>query len=158
MSTPVLHQPDAAAASSGPALTRAAAMQLVVAGIGADLQAYPALLALLQQQFDAALHHQSAQLGAVAQQIEAATSELDQRRRQRQLLLARLLGPAGRMPQLFALLKPEPRARVEAQWQTLEALLLECKRLGKRNSDLLVDQYSIMQRVLHGEDQIYAPT
>jgi flagella synthesis protein FlgN len=29
--------------------------------------------------------------------------------------------------------------------------------LSKRNGDLLVEQYSIMQRVLHGEEQIYAP-
>jgi flagella synthesis protein FlgN len=36
-------------------------------------------------------------------------------------------------------------------------MVIDCKLAGKRNSDLLVEQYSIMQRVLHGEDQTYAP-
>jgi flagella synthesis protein FlgN len=138
-------------------LSRPAAMQLVLAGIAADLQGYPALLALLQEQFEAALRHQSARLGELAEQIAAAAAALEQRRCQRQLLAARLLGPAGRMPQLFALLKSAPRARMEQDWAALEQMVIDCKRAGKRNSDLLVEQYSIMQRVLHGEDQTYAP-
>ena len=31
------------------------------------------------------------------------------------------------------------------------------KRLNARNSALLTEQFSIMQRVLHGEEEIYAP-
>jgi len=46
---------------------------------------------------------------------------------------------------------------MEGDWKALEIKVIECKRLGKRNSDLLVEQYSIMQRVLHGEELIYAP-
>lgn len=156
--TTALNAADLAAAPPGPALTRSGAMQLLLAGIAADLQAYPALQALLDEQFLAAVRHESARLMGLAEQIAAALAPLDQRRQQRQLLMTRLLGPAGRMPQVFALLKNEPRVIAEQDWATLEQTVIECKRLSKRNSDLLVEQYSIMQRVLHGEDQIYAPT
>ena len=46
---------------------------------------------------------------------------------------------------------------MEADWNTLEQAVITCKAVSKRNADLLVEQYSIMQRVLHGEEQIYAP-
>ena len=39
----------------------------------------------------------------------------------------------------------------------LEQMVLECKRLNARNSEFLTEQYSIMQRVLHGEEDTYAP-
>ncbi len=48
---------------------------------------------------------------------------------------------------------PAPRR----DWVALEQMVLECKRLNARNSDLLTEQYSIMQRVLHGEEDTYAP-
>jgi len=31
------------------------------------------------------------------------------------------------------------------------------REMGRRNADLLAEQYTIMQRVLHGDDQTYEP-
>ncbi|OEZ96945.1 flagellar export chaperone FlgN [Duganella sp. HH101] len=138
-------------------MTRQDAMRLLLAGIADDLLAYPALSALLEQQFDAAVRHRGPQLASVAEEISALVDRMLERRAQRVALVQRLLGPTATMMQAFALLKNAARERMEADWKTLEQMVIECKRLGKRNSDLLVEQYSIMQRVLHGEEQIYAP-
>ncbi|MCP2006493.1 flagellar protein FlgN [Duganella violaceipulchra] len=143
-------------AGAAPA-TRQDAMRLLLAGIADDLLAYRDLRGLLEQQFDAAVRHQGPQLAAVAEAISTVVDEMQERRTQRVALVQRLLGPTSTMSQAFALLKNAARERMEADWATLEQMVIECKRLGKRNSDLLVEQYSIMQRVLHGEEQIYAP-
>ncbi|WP_332856492.1 flagellar export chaperone FlgN [Duganella sp. S19_KUP01_CR8] len=143
-------------AGAAPA-TRQDAMRLLLAGIGDDLLAYQQLRGLLEQQFDAAVRHQGPQLAAVAEAISTLVDVMQERRAQRVALVQRLLGPTSTMLQAFALLKNAARERMEADWATLEQMVIECKRLGKRNSDLLVEQYSIMQRVLHGEEQIYAP-
>lgn len=144
-------------AAPAPAGSRQQAMQQLLDGIAADVQAYAALQDLLEQQFDAAVRHQRARLEQVAEAVSALVEAMEARRVQRVDCAVRLVGPAPSMAQVFTLLKPEPRARLEQQWQDLELRVLACKRLGKRNSDLLVDQYTIMQRVLHGEDQIYEP-
>ena len=138
-------------------MTRQDAMRQLLAGIADDLQAYRELGGLLEQQFDAAVRHKGPQLSAVAEAISTLVDSMQQRRQLRVALVQRLLGPTATMLQAFALLKNAARERMENDWKTLEQLVIECKRLGKRNSDLLVEQYSIMQRVLHGEEQIYAP-
>jgi flagella synthesis protein FlgN len=138
-------------------MSRQDAMRQLLGGIAEDLLAYHSLQGMLQQQFDAALRHRAAELGAVAESISALVDVLQLRRQQRVALVQRLLGPTATMMQAFALLKNTARERMEADWKTLEQSVIECKRLSKRNGDLLVEQYSIMQRVLHGEEQIYAP-
>ncbi|MFS2003048.1 flagellar export chaperone FlgN [Duganella sp. CT11-25] len=138
-------------------MTRQDAMRQLLGGIAEDLLAYRSLQGMLQQQFEAALRHRAAELGAVAESISALVDVLQLRRQQRVALVQRLLGPTATMMQAFALLKNTARERMEADWKTLEQSVIECKRLSKRNGDLLVEQYSIMQRVLHGEEQIYAP-
>ena len=140
-----------------PAPTRQDAMRALLAGIGADLQAYAELGALLEEQFDAALRHQGARLGEIAEQISAMVTAADARRIQRVAIAQQLNGPKATMAQAFGLLKPAARAKMEADWQALEALVIECKRLSKRNAELLVEQHSIMQRVLHGEEHTYEP-
>jgi flagella synthesis protein FlgN len=82
---------------------------------------------------------------------------MEARRRQRVGLVAALLGPEAGMRQVFDLLKGGSRLALESHWSELEHMVLDCKRRNTRNSALLTEQYSIMQRVLHGEDQIYAP-
>jgi flagella synthesis protein FlgN len=139
------------------AMTRQDAMRVLLAGIADDLRAYPALQDLLEQQFNAALRHQAAQLGQAAEAISALVDTLQQRRAQRVALAQRLLGPTANMDQAFALLKQPAREKIESDWKTLETMVVECKRLSKRNGDLLLEQHTIMQRVLHGEDQLYAP-
>lgn len=138
-------------------IARQEAMSRLMRGVADDVAAYGDLQALLDEQFEAALRHQSALLGDLAERITLMCDTLELRRQHRLALVERLLGPAATMSQVFALLKGGSRAALEAHWQSLEKMVVENKRLGKRNSDLLVEQYSIMQRVLHGEEQIYAP-
>jgi flagella synthesis protein FlgN len=138
-------------------MTRQDAMRQLLAGMADDLLAYQSLKDLLQQQFEAAIKHRTTELGVVAEAISNLVDTLQLRRQQRVALVQRLAGPAATMLQAFALLKNAGRERMEADWKTLEQSVIECKRLSKRNSDLMVEQYSIMQRVLHGEEQIYAP-
>jgi flagella synthesis protein FlgN len=132
-------------------------MRLLLQDVAADLRAYQELLGLLEQQFLGAVRHQSTRLEEVAGAILALVEAMEARRRQRVSLVQQLTGPAGTMMQAFALLKSSARERMETDWRTLEGLVLESKRLGKRNSDLLVEQYTIMQRVLYGEEQLYEP-
>lgn len=138
-------------------LTRQDTMQLLLQGVVLDQAAYGELEGLMEQQFDAALRHQRARLEQLADAIMVLVEAMELRRRQRLACATRLLGEQPSMAQVFQLLKPEPRARLEQDWQRLEQRVLECKRLGKRNGDFLADQYTIMQRVLHGEDQTYEP-
>jgi len=132
-------------------------MRQLLAGIAEDLLAYQTLHDLLQQQFQAALRHKASELGPVAEAISTLVDTMQARRALRVALVQRLVGPQGTMLQAFALLKNAAREKMEADWSTLEQAVIACKALSKRNGDLLVEQYSIMQRVLHGEEQIYAP-
>jgi flagella synthesis protein FlgN len=132
-------------------------MRQLLAGIAEDLLAYQTLHDLLQQQFQAALRHKASELGPVAEAISTLVDTMQARRALRVALVQRLVGPQGTMPQAFALLKNAAREKMESDWSTLEQAVIACKALSKRNGDLLVEQYSIMQRVLHGEEQIYAP-
>jgi flagella synthesis protein FlgN len=146
-----------AGAAAGTPMTRQDAMRQLLGGVAQDLVGYGALKELLQQQFDAAIRHKAAALNEAAEAISSLVDTMQGRRQQRVALVQRLLGPEATMLQAFALLKDAAREKMETDWKTLEAMVVDCKRLGKRNSDLLVEQYSIMQRVLHGEEQIYAP-
>ena len=138
-------------------ITRQEAVRRVMQGIADDGLGYAALLALLEEQFQATLRHQNAQLTTLADQVIAAVEPLDARRRQRVSLVTALLGPKGDMQQLFATLPDDARSQAQSDWTALEQMVLECKRLNARNSELLTEQYSIMQRVLHGEEDTYAP-
>nr|WP_315257937.1 flagellar export chaperone FlgN [uncultured Duganella sp.] len=138
-------------------ISRQDAMRALLAGIAADLQAYPLLQQTLQQQFEAALRHKSTELAAVADAITTLVDAMEQRRAERVALVQRLVGVTGNMAQAFALLKNSAREKMEADWASLEIAVTEAKRLSKRNGDLLAEQFTIMQRVLHGEEQIYAP-
>jgi flagella synthesis protein FlgN len=138
-------------------LSRQDAMRALLTGIAADLQAYAQLEQALHQQFDAALRHKASDLGAAAEGIETLVDAMQQRRAERVALVQRLVGVTGNMAQAFALLKNSAREKMTADWKSLEQAVIECKRLSKRNGDLLAEQFTIMQRVLHGEEQIYAP-
>ena len=52
---------------------------------------------------------------------------------------------------------PAPRAAFDAAWQVLEQTVRACKDATLRNGQLMAEQHGIMQRVLHGEEQLYAP-
>ncbi len=132
-------------------------MKTLLDGIKADLQSYQQMLDLIAQQFEAAIRHQSERLGEIAKEIGALVDVLEARRAQRVELATRLVGPQPSMEQVFTLLKPEARARLEADWAELEGMVQTAREMGRRNADLLAEQYTIMQRVLHGDDQTYEP-
>jgi len=138
-------------------VSRQEAMSMLLDGIAADLADYQQMLALLEQQFEAAIRHQSARLGEIAAAIGTLVALLDARRVQRVEWATRLTGPTPSMQQVFTLLRAEPRAKLEAEWKQLEAMVRTAKELGRRNAELLAEQFSIMQRVLHGDDQTYEP-
>lgn len=130
---------------------------MLLDGIKADLQSYQQMLDLIARQFEAAIRHQSERLGEIAQEIGALVDVLEARRAQRVELATRLVGPQPSMEQVFTLLKPDARARLEADWAELEGMVQTAREMGRRNADLLAEQYTIMQRVLHGDDQTYEP-
>ncbi len=138
-------------------MKRKQAMLTLVRDVNLDLQDYRALHALLEEQFQAALGYRTARLCAAIECITALVDTLQARRAQRVLLVKLLLGEGASMRDAFALLNDTARTRLENEWQALEALVRQCKWLNERNCKLLMDQNHIMQRVLHGEEQIYAP-
>lgn len=138
-------------------MTRQQAVAALVDGVQLDLEAAKAILALLERQFQAALRHKGSELAALAEELTPALDAMDARRRQRVALVRALHGVEGTMAQ-FVAAQPEPaRARLAAAWSELERLVVACKAATTRNGNLLADQFTTMQRVLHGEDQTYAP-
>jgi flagella synthesis protein FlgN len=138
-------------------MSRQEAMKQFLQGVADDLAGYRELLDLLAQQFQAAIHHQQQRLGEIATAIGALVDTLEARRARRVELATRLTGPQPAIERVFALLRAEARTRVESDWKALEQMVLAAKAAGKRNGELLAEQYTIMQRVLHGEDQTYEP-
>lgn len=136
---------------------RADALRRLALGVVEDVRAYRALLDLLDAQFDAALRHRTAQLVELAEQITQTCTQLDARREERRALASALAGPQARIADVFALLQGKARGMLEDHWNALETSVAECKRLSRRNSQLMADQYTIMQRVIHGEEAAYAP-
>lgn len=138
-------------------MTRQQAVAALADGVRLDLEAARAVLALLERQFQAALRHKGSELAALAEELTPALDAMDARRRQRVALVRALHGAEGTMAQFIAA-QPEPgRARLAAAWSELERLVVACKAATTRNGNLLADQFTTMQRVLHGEDQTYAP-
>ncbi|MDM5178434.1 flagellar export chaperone FlgN [Massilia sp. DJPM01] len=136
-------------------MTREQALGKLRAGVSADLDACQAILALLARQFEAALRHRSAELADLAEQLTPLLDAMEQRRVQRVSLVRALCGAAAGMATLIAGVAAAQGEQLAADWQALEQLVLECKRLNVRNSALLTEQFSIMQRVLHGEETLY---
>lgn len=138
-------------------LTRQQANALLLEGVRLDVQDGAAVSGLLEQQFDAAVRHRTAELTQLAEQLTPLLDAMEARRQQRVSLVRALLGPQATMDQFFATLDAAARATVQAAWNELEAIVTVCKQATTRNAGLLAEQYSVMQRVLHGEDAIYAP-
>lgn len=138
-------------------LTRDQAVARLLDGIQADLQACTAIRDLLERQFQAALRHRAAELGLLAEQLMPQLDDMELRRQQRVQLVRALYGADAGMDKLLNSLPPAQRARAGADWAQLEQLVRDCKQATTRNGSLMADQYTVMQRVLHGEEQLYAP-
>lgn len=138
-------------------LTRQQANTLLLEGVRKDLTEAAAIHMLLEQQFEAAVRHRSAELTALADDLAPLLEAMEARRQQRVQLVRALLGPDASMAQYSASLAFGARASFDAAWAELETIVVACKEATARNGRLLAEQYSVMQRVLHGEDEIYAP-
>ncbi|WP_306396175.1 flagellar export chaperone FlgN [Telluria beijingensis] len=138
-------------------LTRAQANGLLLEGVNLDLAEAATIHTLLEKQFEAAVRHRSAELTALADGLAPLLENMEARRQQRLQLVRALLGPQATMDQYMASLVPAARVVFEAGWRELEGIVRACKEATARNGQLLADQYSTMQRVLHGEDGTYAP-
>jgi flagella synthesis protein FlgN len=138
-------------------MTRDQALARLLDGIQADIQACGAIRDLLERQFQAALRHRAAELGELAEQLVPQLDAMEQRRQQRVQLVRALHGASATMENLLNGLPAAQRARAAGDWEHLEQLVRDCKQATARNGSLMADQYSVMQRVLHGEDQLYAP-
>lgn len=137
-------------------MTRQQALRALAQGIVADAEDCGRLRALLGEQFDAALRHQTTRLAAVGAGIVALAAAMEARRVERVTLAARLTGGSGAMPAAFSAMPQRTRERLETIWAGLEALVCECKALNARNCRLIMAQHEIMQRVLGAEADTYA--
>jgi flagella synthesis protein FlgN len=138
-------------------MTRDQAVARLLDGIQADLGACGTLHELLERQFQAALRHRGAELSALAAELMPRLDAMEERRKQRVQLVRALFGPGAAMDQLFDSLAPAQRSVASADWTRLERLVHDCKQATARNASLMADQYSVMQRLLHGEEDTYAP-
>jgi flagella synthesis protein FlgN len=138
-------------------MTRREAAGALAGGVRADLAACATIRDLLELQFDAALRHQSAQLAELATRLAPLLDTMEARRVQRVSLVRALGGPDATMAGFITGLAEPARTQLQRQWQELEQLVLACKHATARNSSLLAEQFSVMQRVLHGEEDTYAP-
>ena len=138
-------------------LTRDQAVARLLDGIQADLGACATIRELLERQFEAALRHRAAELGVLAEELMPQLDAMEQRRLQRVQLVRALHGASATMDDLLNGLPAAQRTGAGADWERLEQLVRDCKQVTTRNGSLMADQYTVMQRVLHGEDQLYAP-
>ncbi|CAN7537179.1 flagellar export chaperone FlgN [Massilia sp. LjRoot122] len=140
-----------------PRLTRQQANLLLADGVQADVRDSAEVLALLERQFDAALRHRSSELTLLAEQLTPLLDAMEARRQQRVSLVRALLGEGAGMADFIASLADPARGALAAAWSDLESTVQACKAATNRNGGLLAEQYTVMQRVLHGEDDTYAP-
>lgn len=138
-------------------MSRAQAIDRLMRGVGEDVREYRELVVLLDEQFDAALHHDAARTAELGQRITAAVDRLDTRRLKRIEIVRGLLGDDARMDGVIAMLPPPRKALLAEGWRALEGLVRICKERNTRNRQLMTDQQAVMQHVLHGETQTYAP-
>jgi flagella synthesis protein FlgN len=138
-------------------MTRDQAVARLLDGIQDDLQACGVVRELLERQFQAALRHQGAELSVLAEELMPQLEAMEARRTQRVQLVRALSGAGAGMEHWFASLAAPQRSRARAAWTELERLVRECKQATARNGNLMADQYSVMQRLLHGEEDTYAP-
>ncbi|SCK17573.1 flagellar protein FlgN [Vogesella sp. LIG4] len=129
----------------------------LLADVASDRNDYRVLEQLLEDQFAAALRHDSAAISDINQRIEVLLERLDAHRRVRPTLAARLLG-SNKMVSMEAVidfLPGVPSAALAGWWEELQHAVRRCKELNARNGRLMHSQQEIMQRVLHGESDVY---
>ena len=127
-------------------------------GLRADEEGHTRLEELLEQQFQAALRHETARMTALSDEVLAQVETLERQRDAQRRLLGLLLGRQER-PTLRALIRRLPPASAEPlarQWQALQSGINRCKTLNLRNCRLLSEQRALMQQQLGQEEHLYA--
>lgn len=139
-------------------MTRQDAIAKLILDVLADIQAYDALAIMLEDQFHAALRHDTDQLCRLADDIVELVDVMDRRREERLTLIHALTGEQTprNIDGVLAQLNPMARASLSVKWQELESKVRDCKQRNTRNCELIVEQNSIMQQVLHGDGAVYA--
>ncbi|MTD32913.1 flagellar protein FlgN [Paludibacterium denitrificans] len=135
------------------------AVKALLIGMDRDRFDYRKLTRLLEQQFSAALQHNAAELASIASDILNIVEAMEQRRHQRIDLVIAFLG-AGQPVSVEAVIERvtgKVHDTLQSWWADLGYLARHCQTLNTRNGQLLMSQYEIMQRVLHGEKDVYAP-
>lgn len=138
-------------------MTRDQAVARLLDGVQDDMTSCTAVRALLERQFQAALRHRGAELAQLAGELTPQLDAMEARRQQRVQMVRALFGVNATMDALFASLGAPQRSAASAAWEQLEQLVRDCKQATTRNGNLMAEQYSVMQRLLHGEDDTYAP-
>lgn len=138
-------------------MTRQEALTRVLRDVASDIADYGRLRDALEHQFQAALRHDSARLTDITQEITDLVDLLEQRRLMRVQLTQALTKEAQprSIDGVLAQLHGAQREALATDWATLEELVRGCKALNSRNCDLIVTQNTIMQHVLHGEENCY---
>ncbi len=142
-------------------MNRRDALLQILAGMREDMQDYSRLRELLDAQFLAAIQHDSVEIASVGERIVELTARMESRRQRRVELATIIVGEPGArvsIERVAEQLRGAARTTFEASWNQLEAQLQQCKSLNQRNCRLLMDQHDIMQRVLHSENDTYAPS
>lgn len=139
-------------------MTRQDAIAKLILDVLADIQGYDTLAGMLEEQFHAALRHDTDQLCLLADDIVELVDIMDQRREERLTLIHALTGEQAphNIDGVLAQLNPMARASLSVKWQELESKVRECKQRNTRNCELIVEQNTIMQQVLHGDGGLYA--
>ena len=138
-------------------LAREEAVARLAHGIGLDLAGYRELGVLLERQFEAALAHRAQPLRELADAVVAQVESIETRLHERRALVRALAGDDGTVEDAIAAAPAARRAAMASGWRALARLVRDCKQRNGRNAQLLMDQHAIMQRVLHGEEPLYAP-
>lgn len=128
-------------------------------GLHADLQDYRRLQKVLAMQFEAIVQHRSKLLEDIAAKVVKLVEEMEARKKERVQIVVALLGRENppSMEALLSLLPKPYNQLIPPLWQELGTLVKDCKELNTRNCNLLTAQNEIMQQVLNGEADTYAP-
>lgn len=140
-------------------MSRSAALKRLLADVRADLLDYGQLETALERQFAAACARDAQGLAEAGGVVLGLVERLDERRRARRGLCATVLGKdAGvSVDAVLGLLPPAPRMALAEPWQALRERVARCKALNERNGGLLAAQQESIERVLHGEKDVYVP-
>lgn len=129
-------------------------------GIQQDHRIYSQLQVLLISQRTMIVERQSEPLENLNQLVEQIYQQLKESTNQRLLLLKSLNIPtqSDGMYFLFSRLPDVMANKARRLWQQLEQQVTDCKQLNERNTQLLMMQQEILNRLLNNDAQlIYQP-